>query len=310
VTLEPLPAFDELPSIVENDDLKSILLSVLNYEDPQEIYHNFVLVGKGSGGEVFLATNKHTNEKMAIKKITITKLNQKILANELKALSEMQHDNIMSMKECYLVVKQLWMVMEYFGNGNLVELIQSTQMKEAEIAYVCIGVLEGLNYMHSIGKLHRDIKSENIMFSSLGKVVLVDMGTAAHLTAQNPQRTTVIGTPYWMAPELVLGNLYDIKVDIWSLGIVIREMIEGEPPFSDQPPLRTLYLLTTQDPPPIKEPSKWSSDCIDFVSRCLQRVPNDRYTSDQLLQHPFLKQACSAEHFLALIQQSRRKRVE
>jgi len=297
-------SLSNMGNVIQHPELLAVLAEVYNIEDPMDIYENFCMIGKGAGGEVHVATNKVTGEKMAIKKITITKLNQKIIANEIKTLHELKHDNIMSLKACYIVGKQVWMVMEYLGNGSLADLIHMATLNESEIAYVCKQVLQGMYYMHSIGRMHRDIKSENIMFSYCGKVVLVDMGTAAQLTAQNPQRTTVIGTPYWMAPELVLGNLYDYKVDVWALGIVIREMIEGEPPFSDQPPMRTLYLLTTQDPPPMKDPSKWSSACLDFLDKCLQRNPDARYTSEMLLQHPFLQQACSTVHFLALIHKS------
>jgi len=303
-------SLSNLGFIIQSEELLNVLANVYNARDPLELYENFTLVGRGTGGEVYVATHRETHEKMAIKKITITKLNQKIIANELKTLSEMQHDNILSLKDCYVVGKQVWMVMEYLGIGSLAELIHFTSFGEAEIAYICKEVLNGLHYMHGIGRIHRDIKSENIMLSSCGKVVLVDMGTAAQLTAQNPGRTTVIGTPYWMAPELVLGNLYDYKVDVWSLGIVTREMMEGEPPFADQPPLRTLYLLTTQDPPPIKNPEKWTSDCIDFLDRCLQRKPESRYSSAQLLLHPFLEKACSKEHFLELVLKSKAQLLE
>jgi len=292
----------QLHSIIQNEELLALLGTTLNGANPLEIYKDFCLIEKGAGGEVYLAINKLTNEQMAIKQLRITKLNQKIIANELKALSEMGHQNILSLKDCFIVDKQIWMVLEYLCNGSLVDLIRNTKLQEPVIAYVCLEVLQGLKYMHSIGRIHRDIKSDNIMFSLNAKVVLVDMGTAAQITPQNPGRTTVIGTPYWMAPELVLGNLYDFKVDVWSLGIVIREMIEGEPPFSDQPPLRTLYLLTTQDPPPMKEPSLWSDLCKDFLSKCLQRNPDARFTSEKLLQHPFLEQACTPHQFLTVIQ--------
>jgi len=211
----------------------------------------------------------------------------------------MHHSNILQFRGCYKGGShQLWLVMEYLENGCLSYIISGEKLTESEMSYVCQQVLLGLNYMHQLGRLHRDIKSENILISSDGRAVLADMGTATQITPQNPGRSTMIGTPYWMAPEVVLGESYNTKVDIWSLGIVVREMLEGEPPFANEPPLRALYLLTTQDPPPIKEPQNWSLDCLDFMDKCLQRDPVKRNSAEGLLQHPFVSKACKPEQFL------------
>ena len=154
-------------------------------------------------------------------------------------------------------------------------------------------------------RIHRDIKSDNILLGMDGSVKVADFGYAAQLTQKQQKRNTVVGTPYWMAPELIRGYDYGTKVDVWSLGVMMIEMAEREPPYMDLPPLRALFLITTKEFPGLKEPEKWSSDFADFVGKCLKKEIKDRPEAADLLNHPFLKKSCAPEDFVTIIKASR-----
>ena len=162
-------------------------------------------------------------------------------------------------------------------------------------------------YIHSLHRIHRDIKSDNILLGGDGSVKIADFGYAAQLTQQQQKRYTVVGTPYWMAPELIRGHEYGTKVDIWSLGIMVMEMAEGEPPYMEFPPLRALFLITTKNIPGLKD-NKWSANFQDFLRQCLCKEPEKRPTAEQLSRHPFLKTACTPEEFLSVVQAARKEK--
>lgn len=153
-------------------------------------------------------------------------------------------------------------------------------------------VLAGLEYIHSCHRLHRDIKSDNVLIGGDGSIKIADFGYAAQLTKGKTKRNTIVGTPYWMAPELIRGCDYDNKVDIWSLGIMLMELAEGEPPYMDYPPLRALFLITTRGIPGLENPDKWSSEMVDFLDKCLVTDPESRPSATDLISHPFLVKAC------------------
>jgi len=175
------------------------------------------------------------------------------------------------------------------------------RLTERHIASVCRETLRGLQYIHNLNRIHRDIKSDNILLGVNGEVKLADFGYAAQLTAQRIVRTTVVGTPYWMSPELIHGNNYDTKVDIWSLGIMCMEMAEGEPPYIDLTPLRALFMITTKGIPPLKEPQQWTAEFRHFLAQCLQTSPGERPSATALLNHPFLQKAASCTELIAPI---------
>jgi len=174
-------------------------------------------------------------------------------------------------------------------------------MTEPQIAYVTFESLKALFFLHNQFRIHRDIKSDNILLGEGGEVKLADFGFAAQLTITQQKRNTVVGTPYWMAPELIEGHDYDAKVDIWSLGIMLMEMAEGEPPYMEFPTARALFLILTKGVPELKEQDKWSPEMKDFVNRCLTKDVAQRPTSEQLLKHPFLKNGCNASEFKNLV---------
>jgi len=292
---------------------KNLALSdVVSKDDPKQLYFSIVKIGEGAAGEVFSAIHKETNKTVAIKQMNLAaqQKNLKLLLTEIDIMKNSHHKNIVQYFDSYVVDdKLLWVVMEFMAGGCLTDILEqfdSIQMTEQMIAHVCLQTLEGLKYIHSLHRIHRDIKSDNILLGAKGEVKLADFGYAAQLTEQKSKRNTIVGTPYWMAPELIRGQEYGIKVDIWSLGIMAMEMAEGEPPYMDFPPLRALFLITTKGIPPLKETDKWSPEFQDFVAQCLEKDADKRPDASALLSHPFLKTACMPSVVVPLIEQAKK----
>jgi len=210
--------------------------------------------------------------------------------------------------DAYLVCKELWVVMEFCDGGCLTDILEEFEnvaLTEAQIAYACRETLTGLLYLHECNRIHRDIKSDNLLLTMNGEIKITDFGYAAQLEKQKSKRTTIVGTPYWMAPELIRGQEYTNKVDIWSLGIMLMEMAEGEPPYMEYPPLRALFLITTKGIPGLRNPDMWSPHFIDFSNKCVDIDVEQRPNSQQLLSHPFLTAACTPEEWTDAIIASR-----
>ena len=271
---------------------------------PYSKYQDFMMIGSGAAGTVFLATSTEGGTKYAIKKMKLTQQNTPLFAAEVQIMKNSIHPNVVRFYESYIVRNELFVVMEYMDGGCLADIIEQSgtiKLTEPQIAFVLQSVLQGLGYIHSLHRIHRDIKSDNMLLSTLGDVKLADFGYAAQLTEQKQKRNTIVGTPYWMAPEVIRGQNYDTKVDIWSTGIVMMEMVEGDPPYMDLPPLRALFLITTEGAPPLKNPQVLSDDFKDFLGHALDMDPEARPDAATLLAHPFLRQACSKSEFAAIV---------
>lgn len=265
--------------------------------DPTSMYSDLVQLASGANGTVYSGFTT-SGEKVAIKKIKLTPANSKLLVNEIRVLKSFNHKNVIGFRGCYLIKPELWVIMDFIDGGCLTDILQDfpkIRLTESEIAYVCGQVLEALAYIHEKGRMHRDIKSDNILLSSKGEVILADFGSAGQVT--KGRVNSVIGTPYWMAPELIQSQAYDFKVDVWSLGIMLRELLQGEPPFAEFPPLKVLFLLATQEIPPLDHPDVWSAELVDFNNACLQKDVAKRPTAKALLSHQFLQKACTPEQF-------------
>ncbi|PRP83848.1 hypothetical protein PROFUN_08879 [Planoprotostelium fungivorum] len=270
------------------------LEDLLSPEDPKKLYADFKKIGEGGVAEVYKAVHKATKRVVAVKKMNSDHkaLTMSSLINEISIMKTCRHENIVDFFDTYRVGgKQIWVVMEFMGLGSLTDVLEqfeNVQLTEPQIATVCLSTLRGLHCIHRAHKIHRDIKSDNILINETGVVKIADFGFAAQLTQKQQKRNTVVGTPYWMAPELIQGCDYDEKVDIWSLAIMAMEMAEAEPPYMDYLPLKALFMITTKGIPDLKQPEKWTKEFKDFIKICLNKKPAERPSAYDLLQHPFL----------------------
>lgn len=291
------------------EETNSTLGDLVSKEDPTKLFKSMTKIGEGAAGLVYVATNVKTGNKVAVKKMEINSENIKLLVTEIGIMKTSNHPNVVKYYDSYMVGdSELWVVMEFMGAGCLTDVLEcfdSVQLTEPQIAYSCRETLRALAYVHSLHRIHRDIKSDNILMSTDGKIKLADFGYAAQLTNGRLKRNTVVGTPYWMAPELIRGHDYGTKVDIWSLGIMLIEMAEGEPPYMEYPPLRALFLITTKGIPPVKNQHKWSRDFHDFFAKCLDVNVQTRPEAADLLKHPFMSRACEADGFKSAITAAR-----
>ncbi|XP_028401258.1 serine/threonine-protein kinase PAK 3-like isoform X1 [Dendronephthya gigantea] len=285
-----------------DEEILSRLRTIVTVRDPKKKYTKFVKIGQGASGTVYTAIDVATGHEVAIKQMNLSQQPKKeLIINEILVMRENKHANIVNYVDSYLVGEELWVVMDYLAGGSLTDVVTETCMDEGQIAAVCREVLQALEFLHSNGVIHRDIKSDNILLGMDGNVKLTDFGFCATITPEQSKRSTMVGTPYWMAPEVVTRKAYGPKVDIWSLGIMAIEMVEGEPPYLNENPLRALYLIATNGTPELAHPEKLSPVFKEFLSYSLEMSVEKRYSARQLLQHPFLKNAKPLASLVPLI---------
>ncbi|KAL0664559.1 hypothetical protein Bca4012_101397 [Brassica carinata] len=262
-------------------------------EDPTTKYEFLNELGKGSYGSVYKARDLKTSEIVAIKVISLTEGEEgyEEIRGEIEMLQQCNHPNVVRYLGSFQGDDYLWIVMEYCGGGSVTDLMNVTEeaLEEYQIAYICREALKGLAYLHSIFKVHRDIKGGNILLTEQGEVKLGDFGVAAQLTQTMSKRNTFIGTPHWMAPEVIQENRYDGKVDVWALGVSAIEMAEGLPPRSAVHPMRVLFMISIEPAPMLEDKEKWSLVFHDFVAKCLTKEPRLRPTADEMLKHKFVQ---------------------
>nr|XP_018905160.1 PREDICTED: serine/threonine-protein kinase PAK mbt isoform X1 [Bemisia tabaci] len=291
---------------ITHEQYRAALQMVVSPGDPRENFEQFMRIGEGSTGTVCIATERSTGRKVAIKKMDLKKQQRReLLFNEVVIMRDYHHPNIVEMYDSFLVGDVLWVVMEFLEGGALTDIVTYARMDEEQIATVCKQCLKALAYLHSQGVIHRDIKSDSILLAADGRVKLSDFGFCAQVSQELPKRKSLVGTPYWMSPEVISRLPYGPEVDIWSLGIMVIEMVDGEPPFFNEPPLQAMRRIRDMPPPKLKNTHKVSPRLQGFLERLLVRDPAQRATAAELLQHPFLRQAGPPALLVPLMRGSR-----
>ncbi|KAJ3074580.1 Serine/threonine-protein kinase 4 [Podochytrium sp. JEL0797] len=260
-------------------------------QDPTSVFQLQAKLGEGSYGTVHKALHLRTNSTVAVKILRVgsTDLSQSI--KEISFMTGINSPYVVEYYGSYLRDTELWIVMEYCGAGSVSDLMELCNMtlSEDQISVVCRYTLKGLAYMHSMRKIHRDIKAGNILLNMKGEAKLADFGVSGQLSDATMKRQTVIGTPFWMAPEVIQEVGYGTAADIWSLGITCIEMADGRPPYYDIHPMRAIFMIPTKPPPKLEEEERYSKVFRSFVQRCLTKDQKSRPTAEELLNDPFIR---------------------
>ncbi|SDA02377.1 BZ3501_MvSof-1269-A2-R1_Chr12-3g03567 [Microbotryum saponariae] len=290
-------------STMSEAQIMAKLRSVCSVQDPNALYSKIKKVGQGASGSVFVAKVLDSGSKVAIKQMDLSHQPRKeLIVNEILVMKESQHPNIVNYLDSFLVKgAELWVVMEFMEGGALTDVIDSNSLEEEQIASISNETCKGLQHLHGKSIIHRDIKSDNVLLDAQGHVKITDFGFCAKLTDQKSKRATMVGTPYWMAPEVVKQKEYGAKVDIWSLGIMAIGKYSNEPPYLDEEPLKALYLIATNGTPTLKKPEKLSKELKNFLAVCLCVDVKSRATADELLQHEFLRKSCPLSELAPLL---------
>lgn len=263
--------------------------------DPTALFTLICMIGEGTYGQVHKAISKSDGSIYAIKIVPFESSELDEVNKEIQIQKDLS-DNMHVVRYYGSYFRQssehleLWIVMEYCGGGNIKKIIkrQQKRLTEPEISAILGEVLLGLDLLHNQMKIHRDIKAENLLLTDSGQVKIADFGVAAQLTKEISKRRSIIGTPYWMAPEIIAESAYERQVDIWSLGITAIELAQKEPPYWNLPTMKAMYMITSKKPPTLEDPEDWSSEFNDFIAQCLQSKPDSRPSARALLSHTFI----------------------
>lgn len=260
-------------------------------------YRKGPCIGKGSFGKVYRGVEIETNQVVALKLQDLESAADEIdvIRREIQVMSEISSPHVVRYHTSFIEATTLWLVMEYMAGGSLKDMVDEVgPFNEDAIAEVMKALCRGLEYIHRERKLHRDIKAANILLTADGDVKLADFGVAGQMTNTLRQRNTYVGSPFWMAPEVIQRSQYDHTADIWSVGITAIELARGRPPYHDEHVITALGHIANSEPPRL-DSGTFSRHFCDFVAGCLRRQPRDRMTAAELLKHPFLEKAHPAK---------------
>ncbi|XGW06617.1 hypothetical protein V3C99_016722 [Haemonchus contortus] len=274
------------------EEFRAALSSVVDRSDPRADLADFKVVGEGSTGTVLAAYKVSSKQIVAVKRMNLRKQQRReLLFNEVSIMRDYQHANIVRMFSSHIVGDELWVVMEYMEGGSLTDIVTQTRMTEPQIATVALQVLRALEFLHSRRVIHRDIKSDSILLKADGTVKISDFGFCGQLSEEFPRRRSLVGTPYWTAAEVIARQPYDTGADIWSFGIMLIEMVEGEPPLFNEQPFQAMKMIRDEPAPKFNPTANVSAELAHMLSRCLVKDPSQRATASELLRHPLLTKA-------------------
>jgi serine/threonine protein kinase len=255
------------------------------------------VIGKGGAATVHKGLNIDTRELIAVKKFRKGEMSGdqlKAVTTELDLLSGLQHPNIVSVKGFVEDKANIYLILEYVDSGSLLSLMkQYTSFPPLLVGEFVAQVLQGLDYLHKKGIVHRDIKAANLLITKEGEVKLADFGAAAKLKDETEKRYSIVGTPYWMAPEVVQAAGTTSASDIWSLGCTVIELLTGHPPYWEHDQMHAVFLMVKDEMPPL--PDNLPSDLVDFLHRCFVKDPTQRASAEALSDHIWVKNCASAK---------------
>ena len=265
--------------------------SLLLFTNPHEDYEAMELLGEGSYGSVYKVRHRETDELRAAKVMPIHDVDLEDLKREISILDECKSEYTVGFFGCYVYEDNVWIIMELCEGGSVDDVLCATQhtLTEPEIQVIMAYTALGLAFLHEKRHIHRDIKAGNILLTRDGTAKVADFGVSADITSTLTKRRTVIGTPFWMAPEVIQEQGYDGKADIWSMGITAIELAEGEPPYFGMNPMRAIFAIAANPPPRLQEPQDWTPEFNSFVETCLTKPPEERPTAQELLRHSFIE---------------------
>eukprot|EP01114_Cavostelium_apophysatum_P016593 TRINITY_DN4759_c0_g1_i4.p1 TRINITY_DN4759_c0_g1~~TRINITY_DN4759_c0_g1_i4.p1 ORF type:complete len:843 (+),score=174.90 TRINITY_DN4759_c0_g1_i4:907-3435(+) len=267
--------------------------------DPSEIFELTEKIGHGAHGEVFKARRKDTKQEVAIKILPINEDDEdegKLLLKEITILKDIKSDYVSKYYGSFLKGPSLWISMELFEGGSAHKILMKLgAFSEDQISVICNHLVQALVAVHDANTIHRDIKADNVLVNSRGESKLADFGVATNEVITTAKQLSAVGSPYWIAPEMLTGEAYNTAIDVWSLGITAIELAEKHPPYYSFLPFRAMYMIGSNPAPTLTDPGKWSADFNDFLSKCLVKEPEQRATSRDLLKHPFVNRGNSKQ---------------
>ncbi|KNC54052.1 STE/STE20/MST protein kinase [Thecamonas trahens ATCC 50062] len=274
-------------------------------QDPNEVFQKVEKLGEGSYGSVYKAMHVRTGKIVAIKEVAMEDDLDEIII-EINIMKQLSDPYIVNYFGNYLLANELWIIMEYCGSGSVADLMSVCKecLTEEQIGCIMADTLKGLEYLHKNNKIHRDIKAGNILINDQGLAKLADFGVSGQLKDDDAKRNTVIGTPYWMAPEVIQEIGYSTGVDIWSLGITCIEMADSRPPLCNIHPMRAIFMIPQRPSPTLTSPDEWSDEFNDFIASCLVKEAADRPTATQLLKHAFVNKKHSRSSLLEMMERA------
>ncbi|EFA77379.1 calpain-like cysteine protease [Heterostelium album PN500] len=280
-------------------------------KDPATEFELLESLGRGSFGAVYKARHKKTGHIVAVKQVPVNEDFQEIL-KEINIMKQCRSKYVVQYYGNYFKGETCWIIMEYCAMGSVSDMMNITSqiLNEEQIALVCYSTLKGLYYLHKNSKIHRDIKPGNILVTLSGECKLADFGVSGQLSERTRKRNTVIGTPFFLAPEVIQEVGYDSKADIWALGISAIEMAEFHPPYHDLHPMRVLFMIPTAESPKLKEAHKWSPEFSDFIRLCLAKEQSQRPSAKDLLKHPFFEKKVKGSYVMRTLTDSAQEIID